>query len=43
MRKAVPDHSPSDCVMAGSHIAHGLGDGRAAEHPVTLLRKAYGI
>ncbi len=33
----------SDCVMAGAHIAHGLNDGTTAEHPVTLLRKAYGI
>ena len=43
VRQAAPDHFTSDCVMAGSHIAHGLGDGRAAEHPVTLLRRAYGI
>ena len=43
VRKAAPDHFTSDCVMAGGHIAHGLGDGRTAEHPVTLLRKAYGI
>jgi len=41
--QAEPDHFTSDCVMAGNHIAHGLGDGRSAEHPLTLLRKAYGI
>ena len=29
--------------MAGEHIAHGLNDNPAAEHPLTLLRKAYGI
>jgi hypothetical protein len=29
--------------MAGGHIAHGLGDQPAAEHPLSLLRKAYGI
>jgi Fe-S oxidoreductase len=43
VRQAAPDHFTSDCVMAGAHIAHGLGDGRPAEHPVTLLRRAYGI
>lgn len=41
-------HFTSDCVMAGAHIAHGLDDGADgtridAEHPVSLLRKAYGI
>jgi Fe-S oxidoreductase len=36
-------HFTSDCPMAGSHIAHGLDDKPAAEHPLTLLRKAYGI
>jgi hypothetical protein len=29
--------------MAGAHIAHGLGDTPAAEHPISLLRHAYGI
>ena len=33
----------SDCPMAGSHIAHGLGDDREPLHPLSLLRKAYGI
>ena len=37
------DHFSSDCPMAGEHIAHGLGDGHRAEHPITLLRHAYGI
>ena len=41
--QAQPDHFTSDCVMAGGHIAHGLGDGRQAEHPLTLVRLAYGI
>lgn len=36
-------HFTSDCPMAGSHIAHGMGDKPAAEHPLSLLRKAYGI
>ena len=43
VRDEAPDHFGSDCPMAGNHIAHGLGDGRSADHPLTLLRKAYGI
>jgi Fe-S oxidoreductase len=43
VKQAEADHFTSDCVMAGAHIAHGLGDGREAEHPLTLLRTAYGI
>ena len=38
-----PDHYTSDCIMAGEHIANGLDDGSDPEHPVTLLRKAYGL
>jgi len=36
-------HFASDCPMAGSHIAHGLGDKPRAESPISLLRYAYGI
>lgn len=43
VRDEAPDHFGSDCPMAGNHIAHGLGEGRPAEHPLTLLRMAYGI
>ena len=43
VRDAGADHLTSDCVMAGHHIANGLGEGRDSVHPVTLLRKAYGI
>lgn len=35
-------HFTSDCVMAGAHIAHGLQQGEP-EHPISLLRRAYGI
>jgi len=38
-----PNHFTSDCPMAASHIAHGLGDKPAAESPIGLLRHAYGI
>ncbi len=43
VQKAEADHLTSDCVMAGRHIANALGDGREAVHPISLLRKAYGI
>lgn len=37
------DHYGSDCAMAGHHIANALNDGSVAEHPIRLLRRAYGI
>jgi len=37
------DHYGSDCPMAGHQIENGLKDGKAPEHPMSLLRKAYGI
>jgi Fe-S oxidoreductase len=43
VKKAEADHYGSDCPMAGHHIAHGMADGSQTEHPITLLRKAYGI
>ncbi len=43
VKQAEADHYGSDCPMAGNHIAHGLQDGSEAEHPLSLLRKAYGI
>jgi len=43
VQQAEADHIASDCVMAGHHIAHAVADGRESVHPMTLLRKAYGI
>ncbi len=44
VQAAKPDHYASDCPMAGDQIAHGLADkGRGPEHPLSLLRYAYGI
>jgi glycerol-3-phosphate dehydrogenase subunit C len=46
---AKADHYSSDCPMAGHQIESGLppeGDGsagRGPEHPLTLVRKAYGL
>ena len=53
MAEAGPDYVSSDCPIAGRHIMQGIrensgesgGDGDKAEkaHPLSLLRKAYGI
>lgn len=43
INKAEPEHYSSDCPIAGHHLEHGRGDGSMVEHPLTLLRKAYGI
>jgi len=43
---AQPDYVSSDCPIAGRHILQGMGEeaGKAVKaHPLTLLRKAYGI
>jgi hypothetical protein len=37
------DHYSSDCPMAGHQIESGLSEARAPEHPLRLLRLAYGI
>jgi len=42
VKKAEPDRYTSDCPMAGANIQHGLGEGEA-EHPLSLLRSAYGV
>ena len=38
-----PDRFISDCPMAGEHIAHLASSVSHAEHPMTLLREAYGL
>lgn len=43
VQQAVPDHYSSDCPMAGHQIENGLKNGKAPEHPLSLLRLAYGI
>jgi Fe-S oxidoreductase len=43
VNKTEPDHYASDCPMAGEQIQHGLNNGTKAEHPLGLLRRAYGI
>jgi Fe-S oxidoreductase len=36
-------HYSSDCPMAGHQIENGLDNGKTPEHPLTLLRLAYGL
>ncbi|HVB47131.1 MAG TPA: heterodisulfide reductase-related iron-sulfur binding cluster, partial [Burkholderiales bacterium] len=46
MAGSEPDWISSDCPIAGRHILQGMAeDGKhaAKAHPITLLRKAYGI
>ena len=43
VREAEADTYGSDCPMAGRIIEHGLDDGSTATHPISMLRRAYGI
>ncbi|MDT8403269.1 heterodisulfide reductase-related iron-sulfur binding cluster [Sulfuriflexus sp.] len=43
VKQASADHYSSDCPMAADQIANGLDDGSRPEHPLSLLRQAYGI
>ena len=43
VKRAEADHYGSDCPMAGHHIEEGMADGSQTEHPMSLLRQAYGI
>ncbi|MCB1685282.1 MAG: hypothetical protein KDI31_12375, partial [Pseudomonadales bacterium] len=44
VQQAEADSFGSDCPMAGRMIADGLDDGdRHAEHPITMVRRAYGV
>ncbi len=41
-----PDHFGSDCAMAGHHIGCAMSKGAnlgAPEHPISLIRLAYGV
>jgi len=43
VKKQEPDHYGSDCPMAGHQIENGLRNGQCPEHPITMLRTAYGL
>ena len=38
-----PDLVASDCPMAADHIAHGMSMDKEAAHPISLVRRAYGL
>ena len=44
MAEAGPDYVSSDCAIAGRHIVQGMGEtGARKQHPLTLIRMAYGL
>jgi glycerol-3-phosphate dehydrogenase subunit C len=47
MAKDEPDVISSDCALAGHHIAQGMAQAgapaKALQHPLTLVRRAYGL
>ena len=43
VEKSGADHYTSDCPMAGHQIENGLKDAKPPEHPLALMRHAYGI
>jgi Fe-S oxidoreductase len=43
VQSAGAEHYASDCPMAGEQIASGLEGRGEPEHPLTLLRLAYGV
>ena len=43
VRGAKADRFGSDCPMAGRFIAHAVGEGATAEHPLSMVRSAYGV
>jgi glycerol-3-phosphate dehydrogenase subunit C len=47
MAREEPDYVSSDCALAGHHIAQGMAQAgtpaKALQHPLSLVRRAYGI
>ncbi len=43
VKQIEPDYYTSDCAMAAHHIESGLADGSKPVHPISLIRRAYGI
>ena len=43
MKKADAAHYSSDCPMAGAHLVDAIDGKPGAEHPLSLLRLAYGV
>jgi glycerol-3-phosphate dehydrogenase subunit C len=43
MAQSEPDYVSSDCPIAGRHILQGMGTDTEKQHPISLLRIAYGL
>ena len=43
IKQAKPDHYGSDCPIAAQQFQNGLANDSVPEHPISLLRLAYGI
>ena len=43
MKKADAAHYSSDCPMAGAHLTDAIDGKPQAQHPLSLLRLAYGV
>ncbi len=43
MKEPEPDYVSSDCPIASRHILQGMKQEREREHPISLLRIAYGL
>ncbi len=43
VKQAEADSFGSDCPMAGRLIAHGMEDTGESEHPISMVRRAYGV
>jgi Fe-S oxidoreductase len=43
MANTEPDYVSSDCAIAGRHILQGMGTKTEKQHPLTLIRIAYGL
>ena len=43
MANGEPDYVSSDCAIAGRHIVQGMQTAVEKQHPLTLIRLAYGL
>jgi len=43
MKQDEPNYISSDCPIASRHIVQGMAEERPKEHPISLLRIAYGL
>ncbi|HEX7037164.1 MAG TPA: heterodisulfide reductase-related iron-sulfur binding cluster [Pseudomonadales bacterium] len=43
VKEAEPNTYGSDCPLAGRFIAHGMEGSGESEHPISMVRRAYGV